>query len=247
VTLHRGEIVGVIGANGAGKTTLFDIICGFLAPDAGAIRLNGRDITRAAPYERFGFGLGRSFQDGRLTPSLTVRETIAVAFERHIEVREPVASALAAPALIRSERRLAEHVEAMIARYSLERFADKFVSELSTGTRRVVELAAICAHRPSVVILDEPSSGLAQREAEAMVPLLLGLREELNATIAIIEHDIPMIRDLSDRLMCMHLGGVLAVGDPGDVLGNAEVIASYLGIESVAVNRSGKNPVRAGR
>ncbi|MBK5305411.1 MAG: ATP-binding cassette domain-containing protein [Frankiaceae bacterium] len=237
--LRAHQILGVIGANGAGKTTLFDLICGFTPADRGTVLLHGRDVGGRPPATRFHQGLGRTFQDLRLVPSLTVLETIAVALERHIDVREPVAATLGLPAALRSEASVRERAEDLVDSFNLQRYANSFVSELSTGTRRVVELAAATAHRPSVLVLDEPSSGLAQKEAEALVPVLLATRERLGAAIAIIEHDIPMIRALSDAVVCMHVGEVLATGSADSVLSDPAVISSYLGVDDVSINRSG--------
>jgi len=239
--LRRGEILGVIGANGAGKTTLFDVISGFVRADAGRLLLNGRDITRESAAARGALGLGRTFQDLRLIPSLTVAEAIAVALERHIDVREPVASTLGVGASLRSEMRVKERVDGLVEEFRLERFANSFISELSTGTRRVVELACASAHEPDVLILDEPSSGLAQSEAEAMIPLLREIKDRTGATIAIIEHDIPMIRELSDEIVCMHVGQIIARGTAETVLSDPRVIASYLGVDELALQRSGSS------
>jgi ABC-type branched-subunit amino acid transport system ATPase component/ABC-type branched-subunit amino acid transport system permease subunit len=239
LTLEDGKILGVIGANGAGKTTLFDIICGFVTPDSGRLFMDGRDITGLSPAKRFRLGLGRTFQDLVLVPSLTVSEVLSVALERHIRVRDPLAAVAGLGASLQSEAEIRAKVEAAISAFHLERFANSFVSELSTGTRRIVELAAASVHRPRVLVLDEPSSGLAQREAEALIPILLDLRADLGATVAIIEHDIPMIRALSDEVLCMHLGKVLARGPAAEVMADPAVIASYLGTDEVAIERSG--------
>lgn len=236
--LNEGEILGVIGANGAGKTTLFDIVSGFVGPDVGQILYQGIDITRMSSSTRAGLGLGRTFQDLRLTPSLTVAEVLAVAFERHIAVREPVAAVLGLAASLRSETRVRDSVEDLIESFNLHRFANSFISELSTGTRRVVELACATAHNPQVLILDEPSSGLAQPEAEAMIPLLKDMQSRNHMTIAIIEHDIPMIKELADEIACMHLGRIIARGPSHTVLSESAVITSYLGLDSVSIERS---------
>jgi branched-chain amino acid transport system ATP-binding protein len=239
LNVHEGEILGVIGANGAGKTTLFDIVSGIVRPDAGGVMLHGQDITSTSPAGRAALGLGRTFQDLRLIPSMTVAEVVTMAHERHVDVREPVASVLGVAAAIRSEAAVADRVELLLTMFKLERFHNSFISELSSGTRRVVELACASAHEPSVLILDEPSSGLAQREAEAMVDLILEIKERTRAAIAIIEHDIPVIKSLSDEIVCMHLGEVIARGAPDDVLSDPRVIDSYLGFDEVAVQRSG--------
>ncbi|MGH2692566.1 MAG: ATP-binding cassette domain-containing protein, partial [Actinomycetota bacterium] len=239
ITIQEGEILGVIGANGAGKTTLFDMISGITRPDSGRILLNGVDVTTTSAAQRAILGLGRTFQDLRLIPSMTVAEVLALAHERHVDVREPVASVLGLPATLRSEASVKRRVKELMETFNLGRYANSFISELSTGTRRVVELACACAHEPSVLILDEPSSGLAQREAEAMVGLIQDITGLTGATIALIEHDMHVIRSLSDEVICMHLGAVIARGDPETVLTDADVVSAYLGFDDTSVRRSG--------
>jgi branched-chain amino acid transport system ATP-binding protein len=187
------------------------------------------------------------FQDARLFPSLTVTETLAVALERHVEVREPVACALRLGAVVDSEAAVAERVDQLIESMGLSRYRDAFVSELSTGTRRVVELACALAHEPSVLLLDEPSSGIAQRETEALGALLLQVREETGAAFVVIEHDVPLVSSISDRLVCMHLGGIIASGAPGAVLSDPGVISSYLGDSPESIARSGATAARTTR
>ena len=237
-SVKPGEILGIIGSNGAGKTTLFDVCSGFLAADSGRVLLWGRDITALPAAERAEHGMGRIFQDARLFPSLTVSENVAVAFERHIEVREPIACMLKIGSTNESEYHLRRQVEALTKQMGLERYRDAFVSELSTGTRRIVEIACAMAHRPSLLLLDEPTSGVAQRESEAMARLVLRLHEDTGTTFVIIEHDVPMLSSISDRLVCMDLGHVIAEGDPADVLADPLVISSYLGADDTAIQRS---------
>ncbi|MHB8671285.1 MAG: ATP-binding cassette domain-containing protein, partial [Acidimicrobiales bacterium] len=239
LSVADGEIVGIIGANGAGKTTLFDVCSGFLAPDSGQISLRGREVTLTSAPERASLGLGRVFQGARLFPSLTVAETLAVALERTIEVRDPLACMARLRAAVDSERRVAERVGELIETMGLSRYRDSFVSELSTGTRRVVELACALAHSPDVLLLDEPSSGIAQRESEALRDLLAETRDRTGATFVIIEHDVPLVSALADRLVCLHLGRVIADGRPEEVLRDPGVIAAYLGTDQTTVARSG--------
>jgi branched-chain amino acid transport system ATP-binding protein len=241
-----GEIVGIIGPNGAGKTTLFDAVSGYTKPDAGSMILGGRDITHLGSASRAKAGLGRSFQDARLFPSLTVDETIAVACERWVESRDPVSAALRLPNSYDSERHITKRVDELIALLGLELFRSKFVRELSTGTRRVVDLACLLAHRPSVILLDEPSSGIAQREAEALAPMLLRIRDHTGASLVVIEHDIPLIRMVSDRLIAMDQGAVISSGDPAHVLTDELVVESYLGRTEAAIHRSGALAAPAG-
>jgi ABC-type branched-subunit amino acid transport system ATPase component/ABC-type branched-subunit amino acid transport system permease subunit len=238
-SVGEGEILGIIGSNGAGKTTLFDICSGFLAPDAGHVGLDGVDITALSAPSRAKRGMGRIFQDARLFPALTVAEVLAVAFERHIEVRDPLLCMANMSSVRRSEAQVAEGVDELLELLHLTRYRDSFVSELSTGTRRIVELGCTMAHAPSLLLLDEPSSGLAQRETERLGGLLLELQGTTGATMVLIEHDIPLVSSVADRLLCMHLGGVLCEGPPDDVLADPAVAASYLGESDAAVARSG--------
>jgi branched-chain amino acid transport system ATP-binding protein len=138
-----------------------------------------------------------------------------------------------------SEARVHHKVDELIQRLGLERYRDAFISELSTGTRRVVELACALGHDPSVLLLDEPTSGIAQRESEALGQLLLDLRAQTGATFVVIEHDVPLVSSISDRLVCLDLGEVIAEGPPDDVLSNPSVIAAYLGEDQAAIFRSG--------
>ena len=174
VSLHadHGEVVGIIGPNGAGKTTLFDVVSGFLHPDAGRVELDGVDIAHRTASARARLGLGRSFQDSRLFAGLTVRDALAVSLERFTDVSDPFNAMLRLPAQVRTEAAVTERVDELLDMFGLDAFGDNLVSELSTGSRRLVDLAAVVAQQPTVVLLDEPSSGVAQREVEAMVGLL---------------------------------------------------------------------------
>jgi ABC-type branched-subunit amino acid transport system ATPase component/ABC-type branched-subunit amino acid transport system permease subunit len=229
-----GEILGIIGSNGAGKTTLFDVASGFVTPDEGHVTMDGVNITRLSPAQRANRGLGRVFQDARLWPSMTVHDAIATALEQFVPVRDPLASALALAQAERSEEQVQVRAEELIEEFGLGRFRDAFVSDLSTGTRRVVELSCAVANDPMVLLLDEPTSGIAQREGEALGELLLGLREQTGAAFIIIEHDVPLVSSLADRMICMHLGQIIAEGDTTDVLTDPVVVAAYLGADAIA-------------
>ena len=238
-TVQPHEIVGMIGPNGAGKTTIFDLISGFVPVDSGRIDLQDRDITNLAASSRAAAGLGRSFQDARLFPDMTVNETLAVSLERWVNSRGALAAALRLPAVFDDEERTALRVHELIELMNLGDYRNSFVRELSTGTRRVVDLACIAAHRPVMVLLDEPSSGIAQREVEALAPVLRRLRDEMGASLLVIEHDIPLISSISDRLVALDQGAVLTEGSPADVLSHPDVIESYLGNNAAARERSG--------
>jgi ABC-type branched-subunit amino acid transport system ATPase component/MFS family permease len=236
------EVLGIVGPNGAGKTTLFDLIGGFTAADGGRVLVGGVDVTGLSPDARACLGLGRSFQDARLFPSLTVEETIKVALDRWTEVRDPVLAALHLPAVHDSEVAVALRVDELIEMLGLGALRNKFVRELSTGSRRVVDLACIVAHRPQVVLLDEPSSGIAQREAEALVPVIASLAGDLGAAVVIIEHDMPLVTAVAGRLLALDQGRAVTSGTAHEVLNHPEVVASYLGTTAEVIARSGSRP-----
>ena len=168
-----------------------------------------------------------------------MRETIAVALECSVGVKDPIAAALYLPAVISSEAQVYERVEQLIDFMNLGAFRDKFTNELSTGSRRIVDLACVLAHQPTVLLLDEPSSGIAQREAEALGPLMLKIRDQLGASLLVIEHDLPLLSSVSDRMIAMDLGAVIAQGSPETVVHDPRVVASYLGDNQAAIARSG--------
>jgi branched-chain amino acid transport system ATP-binding protein len=247
LSIAPGEIVGVIGPNGAGKTTLFDLISGFVPPTGGRMFLRGRDVTRLRAAARARRGLGRSFQDARLFASLTVEQTIAAALERWVQVGDPLSAAFSLPNAYDSEAKVRRRVNELIDLLGLQPYRSLFISELSTGTRRVVDLACLLAHRPSVVLLDEPASGIAQREVEALAPLIRRIRDEMGASVVLVEHDIPLVEEVADRMVAMDRGRVIAVGTPAEVLADPGVVSSYLGDNAAAVNRSDKTGSASGR
>jgi ABC-type branched-subunit amino acid transport system ATPase component/ABC-type branched-subunit amino acid transport system permease subunit len=232
-----GEIVGLIGTNGAGKSTLMNAIGGFV-PSRGQVELAGEDISTLSPAARARRGLGRAFQAATLFPELTVRETVQLALEARHRTGL-VSAALALPRSIRIERRRAAEADDLIDFLGLGRYTDTYVSDLSTGTRRIVELAGLLALDARLLCLDEPTAGLAQREAEATGPLIEAIRKELDASVLVIEHDMPLIMGISVRVYCLELGRIIAEGSPEQVRSNSSVIASYLGTDERAVARSG--------
>jgi branched-chain amino acid transport system ATP-binding protein len=218
---------------------MFDLISGFTPLDHGRIRLGGRDVSSLSADARARRGLGRSFQDARLFPALTVEQCIAVALDRWVDVRDPIQAAFHLPAVFDSEEKVQHRVDELIDLLGLEAFRTKFVHELSTGSRRIVDLACLVAHRPTVILLDEPSSGIAQRETEALGPVLLRIRDQLGASLLVIEHDMPLVTAISDRLVALELGHKVTEGEAQAVLNHPEVVASYLGTTEAVIHRSG--------
>ncbi|WP_433385898.1 ABC transporter permease subunit [Micromonospora sp. KLBMP9576] len=230
-----GEVVGIIGPNGAGKTTLFEIVAGFTRPDRGAVLFTGRPVTGLSPQRRAGLGLVRSFQDARLFATLTVLETVMVAGERTAPT-SLVAAALGAGGPDRANRRRAGELVTLMG---LAPLADRLVGELSTGTRRIVEITCLLALEPSLLLLDEPSSGVSQADGVALGEVLRRVHDELGVTMVIIEHDLPLLARLADRLVAMDGGRIIADGTPQEVRSHPDVVRSYLGTDHAAVNRSG--------
>jgi branched-chain amino acid transport system ATP-binding protein len=201
--------------------------------------LLGDDITAMSPDERARLGLQRSFQDARLFPALTVEENLLVALDRHLAVRNPLLSGARLPNARKAEARLAKRAERLLQLLNLEPFRDKFVRELSTGTRRLVDIACVLGTDPQVLLLDEPSSGIAQAEAEELGPLIQRIKVETGCSILLIEHDMPLLSSVSDELVAMELGSVITRGQPEAVLAHPLVISSYLGTTEDVIRRSG--------
>jgi ABC-type branched-subunit amino acid transport system ATPase component/ABC-type branched-subunit amino acid transport system permease subunit len=235
VAVARGETVGLIGPNGAGKTTLFEVLAGFTKPDGGHVSFEGRDVTTLAPEARAKLGLIRSFQDAALFPTMTVLETVQLAMERVL----PTQVAASVLGLGGRERRREAAARDLVGSMGLWAYRSKQVQELSTGTRRITELACLIALEPKVLLLDEPSSGIAQRESEALGALLRDVRAELDLTMVVIEHDIPLIMGLADRIVAMDTGEVIASGAPEVIRLDPRVVESYLGGRVEAIERSG--------
>jgi ABC-type branched-subunit amino acid transport system ATPase component len=230
--VHRGEIVGLIGPNGAGKTTLFDVVSGFHHAARGHVWLNGDDLLRRKPWERSWLGLGRTFQQVRLFPNMSVQDCIRTALHRRSRpgaVRALLGGSFATRRSRAEEAEIDARSAAVIDRLGLGDYAEKMACELSYGTLRLTELATILALEPELVLLDEPSSGIAQREAEALAELLVALRDELGATFLLIEHDMPLVMGVSDRVYALAGGAVIAEGSPERIQADPRVVESYLG------------------
>lgn len=233
--VRAGETLGLIGPNGAGKTTTFELLGGFTKADAGRVSFEGQDITDLGPEARGRLGLIRSFQDAALFPTLTVKETVRLALERQ-HPTSFFASLLGLPGNERAKQALTDE---LLEFMGLDRYRSAQIRELSTGTRRITEIACLVALRPTLLLLDEPSSGIAQRETEALGALLTDLKRELQLTLVIIEHDIPLIMGLSDRIVAMADGEVIAYGTPDQVRTSPAVVEAYLGGSLTAIERSG--------
>jgi ABC-type branched-subunit amino acid transport system ATPase component len=228
VNVSPGEIVGFLGPNGAGKSTLFNVIGGFLKPDAGRIMLRGSEVQDLLPYERVAAGIGRTFQHVKLFGNLTVRENLLVAQHRHLSSGS-MSAMLRLPSWRADERRARDRVEAVLDRIDLRAWETAHPPELSYGTTRFLELAAVLSLEPAVLLLDEPASGIQQREVEALGPMLRRIRDETGCAIMLIEHDMNLLLGLSERIYALDFGAVIAEGTPKQVARDKRVLSSYLG------------------
>ena len=240
--VSAGEIVGLLGSNGAGKTTLFDVLSGYRLPDAGEVLLEGRDVTGLPADARARLGLARAFQSARLFRTLPVRETIAVALERQAD-KNVLAAATWWPGQRAAERRVDRRVDSLMDIFGLGDYADMPVGELSTGTRRALEVACQLAMEPTVLLLDEPSTGLAQAEVEGLGPALQRVVRDTGCGLVVIDHDLALLRSVSDRLVALERGRVIAQGPPEQVLDHPDVRRSYLHAAPETLHRSGADRI----
>jgi branched-chain amino acid transport system ATP-binding protein len=241
VTLRAGEweIVGIIGPNGAGKTTLFNCISGFYAPTSGAVRLRGEDITKLSVHRRTRLGVGRTFQNVGLVKNATVLENLRTA--QHLQVDyEPAAGFLGLPKTFGEESRVAARAHQILELVKLEHVARERVSDLPYGMQKRVEIAAVLATDPDLLLLDEPGSGMGPEESHQLGDLLLSLRREFGLTIVMIDHHVPLVTRISDYVYCLNFGEVLAEGKPDAVRRHPEVVRAYLGTDA-AEERSGEH------
>ena len=236
-TVRGGSVVGLIGPNGAGKSTLVNAISGSAPGAHGEVMIAGRRVDRLASHRRARLGLARTFQDARLYPGLTVLETLALAMD-DVWSSSLVGSILRLPATRRRNAKAEAAAERLAMRFGLEPWLDSLVSDLSTGTRRIVELAGVAARHPRVILLDEPAAGVAQREVEQLHHVLDRIKEASGASMLLIEHDLPFVLSVSDRVLAFAEGRVIADDAPDAVRTNPAVIESYLGIDDRAVLRS---------
>jgi len=225
LTVVPGEVHAVIGPNGAGKTTLINQLAGEIAPDAGAIRFDGREIAHEPVYRRALLGLGRSYQITSVFAEFTVLTNVMLAVQAHAGHSFRFFRPLAA------ERDLVERAREALGEVGLASKADVVVGTLAHGERRQLEVAMTLASRPKLLLLDEPMAGMSLAESERMVELMSTLKRRYG--ILLVEHDMDAVWKLADRISVLVYGRVIACGDPASIRENAEVRAAYLGDQEV--------------
>ncbi|MGH7278467.1 MAG: ABC transporter ATP-binding protein [Candidatus Rokuibacteriota bacterium] len=221
LTVTRGQIAAIIGPNGAGKTTFFNLITGHLRPDAGAVLLNGRDITGVAPHDICRLGMGRSFQRTNIFPKLTVFENVQAAFIAHrgrgLDFWTPV------------DRLYGPETEALLASLGLLDKAAEMSGFLSHGNQKQLELGIALASEPDLLLLDEPTAGMSAPETRETIQLVERIARERGLTLLFTEHDMAVVFSIAQRITVLHQGRVIAEGAPAEVRNDPEVRRVYLG------------------
>jgi branched-chain amino acid transport system ATP-binding protein len=228
LTVNEKQVVSMIGPNGAGKTTVFNCLTGFYKPTAGSILLDGEEIQGLAGHQIARKGVVRTFQNVRLFKEMTAVENLLVAQHRHLNTNF-LAGLFKTPAFRRSEREAMDYAEHWLERVNLKEFANRPAGTLAYGQQRRLEIARCMMTRPRILMLDEPAAGLNPRETEDLKALIGVLRNEHNATVLLIEHDMKLVMSISDHIVVINQGTPLADGTPEQIRDNPEVIKAYLG------------------
>jgi branched-chain amino acid transport system ATP-binding protein len=228
LTVNEKQVVSMIGPNGAGKTTVFNCLTGFYKPTSGSIVLDGEEIQGLAGHQIARKGVVRTFQNVRLFKEMTAVENLLVAQHRHLNTGF-LAGLFKTPAFRKSEREAMDYAEHWLERVNLKDFANRSAGTLAYGQQRRLEIARCMMTRPRILMLDEPAAGLNPRETEDLKALISVLRNEHNATVLLIEHDMKLVMSISDHIVVINQGTPLADGTPEQIRDNPEVIKAYLG------------------
>ncbi|MFP4225290.1 MAG: ABC transporter ATP-binding protein [Desulfobacterales bacterium] len=225
--VEKGSVTSVIGPNGAGKTTVFNLITGFLPPSAGQISYSGRVINKLKPHRIAALGVARTFQNVRLFPQMTVLENVMVG--RHLRSKAgTLVSAALPPAWRPEEKRVRQEAMDHLEFVGLAEHADAMAGNLPLGSQRMLEIARALAVEPRLILLDEPAAGLNSRETIAMGELIEKIRQQ-RITVVLVEHDMELVMEVSDRVIVINFGRLIGDGTPESVQENPDVIAAYLG------------------
>ncbi len=227
LSISEKTVTSVIGPNGAGKTTVFNLVTGFLAPTSGRILFRDRPVNRKKPHAIARLGISRTFQNVQVFGRMTVLENVMVG--RHLRSRSGILFSSAFPPVMRpEEKRIREDARQWLAFVGLEKHADIPAGSLPLGNQRMLEIARALATEPQLILLDEPASGLNSRETIAMGELIMKIRA-MDITVVLVEHDMELVMDISDRIAVLNFGKLIAEGPPAAIQENPDVISAYLG------------------
>ena len=229
--VNEGEIFSIIGPNGAGKTTIFNLISRIYQPTSGRLIFRDQDITGVPAYRIAGLGIARTFQNIELFANATLLQNLLIGRHCHSTVGV-LSQVVFTPAVRREELKHREKAEEIIAFLGLERYRDTLIANLPYGVRKVVELGRALCVEPKLLLLDEPSSGLNVEETEGMGFWIDDIKKDLGITVIMVEHDMNLVRMVSDRVMALNYGKVIALGTPDEVQNHPEVVRAYIGGEA---------------
>jgi branched-chain amino acid transport system ATP-binding protein len=226
--LRRGEILGIIGPNGAGKSTVFNLLTGHIRPTAGMVRFKGHDITGLSPDRIAKLGIGRTFQNIRLFPTMTVLGNVICAQQLHSRNRL-LPALLSLPSFNRREERFVKDSLDQLRLFGLEDRADQPATSLPYGDQRRLEIVRALALAPSLMLLDEPTAGMNTQESAFVLDLIHRIRDQYGLTIILVEHNMPLVMQLCERIQVLNYGQIISEGTPEQVRADPRVVESYLG------------------
>ena len=229
--LNEGELVGLIGPNGAGKTTLFNLLTGVYEPSEGTVTLDGHLLNGKQPYKIASLGLGRTFQNIRLFKDLTVLDNVLIAFSNHHK-QHVFASFLRLPAFYKNEEELKAKALELLKIFDLYGDAETLAKNLAYGQQRRLEIVRALATEPKILFLDEPAAGMNPQETAELTALIRRIKDEFNITIMLIEHDMNLVMEVTERIYVLEYGRLIAHGTPDEIKSNKRVIEAYLGGEA---------------
>ena len=229
--LNEGELVGLIGPNGAGKTTLFNLLTGVYEPSEGTVTLDGHLLNGKAPYKIASLGLGRTFQNIRLFKDLTVLDNVLIAFGNHHKPHA-LASFFRLPVFYKTEENLKNKALDLLKIFDLDKEAETLAKNLAYGQQRRLEIVRALATEPKILFLDEPAAGMNPQETAELTALIRRIKNEFNITIMLIEHDMSLVMEVTERIYVLEYGRLIAHGTPDEIKTNERVIEAYLGGEA---------------